>query len=59
MRTFGDDALAEVRDDISGTMTRIESSVFAEYASGAHCRWCRHNGLPCAASAVVDTEPDA
>nr|WP_324603242.1 ATP-dependent DNA helicase [Halarchaeum acidiphilum] len=57
-RTFSDGRLAAVRDDISETMARIETSAFDEYASGTHCRWCRHDGLPCAADGVADTEPD-
>ncbi|GGL21636.1 hypothetical protein GCM10009037_01180 [Halarchaeum grantii] len=52
-RTFSDERLAAVRDDISETMARIETSTFDEYASGTHCRWCRHNGLPCAADVVT------
>mgnify|MGYP000050089694 FL=1 len=47
-RSFDESELRAVEDDIVTKMGRISNSSFGEYRDGDHCRWCRHNQLPCA-----------
>ncbi|UPV77143.1 ATP-dependent helicase (plasmid) [Halorussus limi] len=46
--TFGETELDTVRSALTETMNDIESTAFDKYRAGTHCRWCQHNGLPCA-----------
>jgi len=47
-KEFDDVALDTVLSDIKASMESISDASFAEYTAGEHCRWCRHNQLPCA-----------
>jgi ATP-dependent exoDNAse (exonuclease V) beta subunit len=47
-RTFTDDDLKAVRDDVTASMNQIRDFSVDQYTAGEHCRWCPHNQLPCA-----------
>lgn len=47
-RTFSDDELDAVRDDVKASMNRIRDFSFGQYMAGKHCQWCQHNQLDCA-----------
>ncbi len=47
-RTFSDDDLKAVRDDVTTLMNHIAEFSFSQYTAGEHCQWCQHNQLPCA-----------
>ena len=48
MREFDNETLDSVLSDIKISMDSISDASFDEYNAGEHCRWCRHNQLPCA-----------
>ncbi|QLH83823.1 ATP-dependent helicase [Halosimplex pelagicum] len=47
-RTFCDDDLEAIRDDVTASMNRIAEFSFSQYTAGEHCQWCQHNQLTCA-----------
>ena len=47
VREFEAGELEAVRSSVATTMDWIGESMFGEYESGDHCRWCQHNALPC------------
>ena len=47
-KEFDDMTLDTVLSDIKASMDSISEATFDEYDAGEHCRWCRHNQLPCA-----------
>jgi superfamily I DNA/RNA helicase len=47
-KEFDDETLDTVLSDIKASMESISDATFTEYNAGEHCRWCRHNQLPCA-----------
>ncbi len=51
-RTFSDEDLDAVRDDVTESMHRIAEFSFNQYTAGEHCQWCQHNQLPCGPDSV-------
>ena len=53
-RKFEENELEAVREEVTTTMDRIHETTFAEYVADEHCRWCRHNELPCADGPIAE-----
>jgi superfamily I DNA/RNA helicase len=53
MRAVDDHELDTVRSTVRTTMVQIAETSFDRYSAGDHCRWCRHNELPCADEEVA------
>ncbi|AXG08443.1 ATP-dependent helicase [Haloplanus rubicundus] len=47
LRTYDDDRLEDARTRILGGLQKANTSSYADYTTGEHCKWCPHNELPC------------
>ncbi len=56
-RSFDDDELQAVSDELLTAMNRITDDSYHEYTAGEHCQWCQHRQLPCAPDGLQPDEP--
>jgi len=47
-RSFTEEELDAVADDVRTAINDISDLSFTEYSSGDHCQWCQHSHLDCA-----------
>jgi DNA helicase-2/ATP-dependent DNA helicase PcrA len=52
-RTFTEDDLEAMRNDVTKSMSEIAEFSFGRYTAGEHCQWCHHNQLPCASGSFT------
>ena len=49
-RSFTDSELDAVKQEIEGLLSEISDLSYENFVRDAHCQWCTHNELPCAAT---------